>query len=105
MSPKKSETFIKITNDQVWEICNELKKSADSTNSLIANIRDEIADIKSIIEKHDMLLQKYESLRNTIVGGWIVLVLVGGVAIFSIQSYIQGVVREIVDEYDITVIN
>lgn len=106
MAPKKNtDTFITVTNEQVWDICNELKRSIDNIGSLVANLKDEVSHVKGIIEKHDMLLQKYESLRNTIVGGWIVLVLVGGVAVFSINAYIRSVVEQVVENYNIEVIN
>lgn len=105
MSPRKQEPFVTVTNAQAWDMFNELKKSVDNIGSLVSNLKEEVADVKTIIQRHDMLLQKYESLRNIIIGGWIVLVFVGGLAAFSINSYIRSVVEQVVENYNIEIIN
>lgn len=105
MSPKKPETFVTVSNEQAWDMFNDLKRSVDNIGSLVANLKDEIIGIKKIVESHDMLLQKYEILRNMIIGGWVIVVLIGGFAIKQIDFYIEKSVKNIVDNYDVEVIN
>lgn len=108
MSPKK-DNFITITNQAIWEMLEKLIDSVGKLSSTVEGIGHTIGSMEKKITEYEGNFKKYEKLENKVIGGWVVLTILGISILFMgkvyLKSVITGIVKEVVSDYNIEVIN
>ena len=108
MSPKK-DNFITITNQQIWEMLEKLIDSVGKLGATVEGIGGTIKNMETKITEYEGNFKKYERLENKVIGGWVVLTVLGIGALLMLKVYmttiITGIVREVVADYNIEIIN